>query len=586
MASIRKLLARALDLHQRGELAAAGEIYRQILKKDPANADALNLLGVALHQVRDLDTAEQLLRRAVGHAADFAPAWVNLGNVLQDAGKAAEAAEAFSRALKLQPKLAEAESNLASALNDMGRHGEAAEAARRALDINPSLAPALNNLGNALMKLQVPVAAAEQFRKARDLRPDDPKYHRNLGSALLEAGDAAGAVPALTAAVRLLPSDAEANYNLGNAYLALDRFEDGARAFEAAIVHRPHYVDALCNLGTLLTAFGRTSDAVAALEKALAVDSENPDAHWNLGLALIQAGEYADGWREYEWRFRVDEFEKFRRHFDIPAWDGGPLNGKRLLVHAEQGFGDAIQFVRFMPSLAERGAEVVLECRPQLTRLFAGVDGVSEVIDLGAPLPGADLYIPLMSLPARLGTLVDTVPAEMPYLRPAGDAELDNRIEGAPGVKVGLVWAGSPTRRKNQRRSMDPALLQPILDIPGASFFGLQVGSAAAERQQLAEPGQIIDVTDGILDFADTAAIVAGLDLVISVDTAVLHLAGGMGKPAFGLLSRPTGFLWGTDGDASPWYPTIRLFRQPEPGDWDGAVRAAAAALAGLVKHQ
>ncbi len=580
MAAPGKLLKRALDLHRQGDVLGAGELYRQVLLKDPKNADALNLLGVVLQQAGNLDAAEALLKRAVDAAGDFAPIWVNLGNVLQEAGKPAEAVDAFQKALALQPKLAEAESNLASALNALGRFEDAVAAAERSLALHPGFLPALNNLGDAFMKAGRPADAAMPFHRAMTQAPDNPKYQRNYGSALLEAGNPQAALTPLSAACRLLPTDADAHYNRANALLALDRFNDAIAAFERTLELQPGRVDALCNLAGALQSAGRPEDAVGRLRAALEHEPDSADLHWNLSLSLLQAGDYGDGWREYEWRWQTPTFANFRRDFPAPEWDGGPLDGKRILVHAEQGFGDGIQFVRYAPMLAERGATVILECRAPLTRLFGCLSGIAERVDLGKPLPAFDLHAPLMSLPHLFGTTAETILASIPYLRPPADAKPDPRIADAPGLKVGLAWAGSPTRRDNHKRSMDPKLLQPLLDVAGVSFFSLQVGDFADQRLTLDDPGRVVDVTDGLADFADTAAAVDQLDLVISVDTSVLHLAAAMGKPVFGLMSTPTGFLWQSSRLDSPWYPTVRLFRQPLPGEWGPVVVAAREALA------
>ena len=382
-------------------------------------------------------------------------------------------------------------------------------------------------------------------------------------------------------AARLSPESAVKHYNLANTALLLDRFEEALDGFARAIEIEPDYLDAHCNLGVALQSLGRLDEAIVHLRRAVELapaETESADLHWNLSLALLKNGDYLEGWREYEWRWQTPTFADFKREFSQPEWAGEPFQGKTILIHCEQGFGDAIQFARFVPLVAARGGRVVLECRPELKRLFATLDGVDAVIGLGDPLPPFDVQVAHMSLPRVLDIRLETIPADVPYLRVPDDAPADARITEAAGLKVGFAWAGSATRSDNIKRSCEPALFAPFVDVPGTVFFSLQVGPYA---DQLAEVGPaVVDVTDTLDDFADTAAVIGALDLVVSVDTAVLHLAAALGRPAWGLMSEPTGFLWMTERDDSPWYPTVRLFRQPAPGDWESVFQAAREELA------
>ena len=444
-------------------------------------------------------------------------------------------------------------------------------ACARALALAPRFAEALNNLGNALMARGRTEEAAQNFQASLAIDAGSAEAHFNLGNALMDLGSTEEAAASYGRAVDLDGDDTGKLYNLGNALGALDRAEDAVDCYRSALEADPENTDALNNLAAACKDLGRLDEARECYRRALSFEPDSVDLHWNHSLVLLQSGDFAEGWREYEWRWRTPSFARFLRDFEPPLWEGGDLSGKTILVHAEQGFGDAIQFVRYAPMVAARGGRVVLECRPGLERLFAGTDGVAEVVTLDAPLPPFDVHIPLMSLPRVFATELDTIPAAVPYLSVPADAEAGDEIQGATGLKVGIVWVGSPTRPDNDKRSCEPCHFAPLMGIPGTSFFSLQVGEFADGFREL--EGRAVDLSPGLGDFADTAAAVQALDLVISVDTAVLHLAGALARPAWGALSFPTGFLWMGGRDDSPWYPTMRLFRQDAPADWEPVFR-------------
>jgi tetratricopeptide (TPR) repeat protein len=580
--STEKDLRRALELHQAGNLPEAGTIYREILAAEPNNVDALNLMGVLLQSGGQLKTAITLLRKATEIATDYLAAYVNLGNALQQAGQLEDAVQAFEKALTLNPDIPEPANNLASALNALKRHDDAINACVRALQAKPDFAEAHINMGNALIGLKKPAEAEKSFRRAIELKPAISVAYFNLGNALSDQGRLDEALAQYGKSLSLDAGNAEKHYNYANTALALDRYAAAVESFRAAIEIDPHYVDAYCNLGSALQSLGDTKEAIECYREAIRNtprDKRSADLHWNMSLALLQDGDYAEGWEAYEWRWLTPTFAKFKRDWQKPEWQGQELDGQTVLIHAEQGFGDGIQFCRYAPMVAAKGARVVLECRPQLTRLFRTLDGVAECFDLGKPVPEHDYQIPLMSLPRAFKTTLETVPAALPYLKVPEGAAPDPRIAGAEGdkavLKVGFCWAGSPTRRDNHKRSAPLALFAPLLRTPGTRFFSLQVGKFQPELAGLDPALGVVDLSPGLSDFGDTAAAVAGLDLVISVDTAVLHLAAALGRPAWGLMSRPTGFFWMTERDDNPWYPGLRLFRQPGAGDWESVFERA-----------
>lgn len=579
-------LKKGFELHRTGDLAGAGRIYKTLLERDPDNVDALNLFGVIMQAAGNAEAAVGFIQRATELAPDYFAAHVNLGNALQAAGRAEEAVGSFQVALKMKPLMAEVASNLASALNDLGRHVEAAAICEDALNTKPDLAAARANLANAMLGLGKHEKAVENYRLALAGDPGNASAWFSMGNALFEMGRGEEALKHYSEAARLSPESAEMHYNLANAAFALDRYEDAVGSFEQAIAITPEYLDAHVNLGSARQSLGRIDDAIASFRRALELapaDEANADLHWNLALALLQNGEYEEGWREYEWRWDNPDFTTPAKDLQQPLWDGGGVDGKTILLHTEQGFGDTLQFVRYAPLVAARGARVVIECRAGLSRLFKEIEGVAEAIDAGAPLPPFDVHAPLMSLPGIFGTTIETVPTDIPYLAVPAGAVADPRLADGDGLAVGFAWAGSPTHREDRNRSVEPGRFEPLFSVPGVRFFSLQVGGAGPGFEALPAAGNVIDLGAGLRDFADTAAAVAALDLVIAVDTAVVHLAGALGRPAWVLSAFASSYLWPAGRDDSPWYPTLKLFQQRRAGDWDSVfeqVREALAALA------
>ncbi len=554
-------------------------MYRDVLLEEPDNADALNLLGVVMQAAGDLEMAIELLTRATELTPDFFGSFANLGNALQASGRLDDAVDAFDTAIALNPDSMETANNLASVYNELKRFDEARTAAETALRLYPNFPEALVNKGNALAGLGNLIDAIGAYMSALSLNPSHAGALFNLGNAYADQEQYEAAIAPYERAIAVDVGDADKHFNLAIALLRIDRFAAAVEAFETALALRPEHVDALCNIASALQSLGRTDEAIERLRRAIAHQPDSPDLHWNLALASLQHGDYEAGWREYEWRWQTPTFLAYRRDFQAPEWGGEDFQGRTLLIHTEQGFGDGIQFCRLASQAAKAGGRVVLECRPQLTRLLGSLDGVVELFDLGAPLPTFDVQIPLMNLPRVLGLTLQTVPAEVPYLSVPDGVAVDSRIAEAAGLKVGLAWAGSPTRVDNSKRSCDLAQFAGLFELPEVDFFSLQVGDARGQLETVRAAKNVVDLGQDFSDFADTAAAIQALDLVISVDTSVLHLAGALGKPAWGLLSKPSGFLWMNDRQDSPWYPTIRLFRQPETGDWPMVFAKLRAAL-------
>ena len=384
--------------------------------------------------------------------------------------------------------------------------------------------------------------------------------------------------------LQLDPAHARGRNNLGVLLQRRGDFESAARCFEEAARSDPALAEPHVNLGNLHDIRGDPDGAVSCYRRALRIDPGYAQAHCSLAQALLATGAYEEGWEEFEWRWRCGDPALRMPPFPQPLWDGSQdIAGKRILLHAEQGFGDAIQFIRYAPLLAARGARVLALCDPALTTLFRSVPGIDSIGEPGQPLAEFDYHAPLMSLPRACGTTVATIPAPIPYVaaRPDAVATWRGRLATSPGsLKIGLAWAGSPGFIAAAMKAVPLDDLAPLATTPGCAFFSLQKGDAAAKLHESARwRGRILDYTADLRDFSDTAALIAALDLVISIDTAAAHLAGALGKPVWLLLAAVPDWRWLPRAGASAWYPTATLFKQPAEGDWKSVVGEVKRAL-------
>lgn len=418
--------------------------------------------------------------------------------------------------------------------------------------------------------------------RALALAPGSAEVHNNLGNVLRGAGKLEGAIAAYRSALALAPGLAEAHFNLGLALLKNGDAAGATQCFRAAIAARPGFADARLNLGFLLEEAGDSAGAIDAYRGALALDPGAVETHVNLGMQLLLEGRYAEGWEEYEWRLRYPEYGGADLAALGKRWNGGALEGRAILLDAEQGYGDALQFLRYAPLVAERGGKVIVRCAPEIAALAASVPGVTTVMARGAPMVPFDLYCPLPSLPLAFGTTLESIPARVPYLHadPGKTAHWKARLaDGGGGLRVGLVWASQSKHRTAAAKSLALADLAPLAGIAGLRFYSLQKGDAAKQAARPPAGLRIEDLDGDLRDFSDTAAVAANLDLVVSVDTAVAHLAGALGRPAWTLLKQAPDWRWLLAREDSPWYPTMRLFRQKTAADWRPVVDELAAAL-------
>jgi Flp pilus assembly protein TadD len=472
-------------------------------------------------------------------APSFAAAYHHLGFRLKKQGNLDAAVAIYRQALQVDADDPQILANLGAALLAQGRLGEAYDCYARAAELAPDSAAAQTNLGVILAKTGRTQKALDAFRKAVQLEPDLALAHRNLADALREEQQVEEAIACYRCALDLKPDYPQVQNNLAMALCEGGRLEESLAVFRALVESRPG----------------------------------EAELHWNYSLVLLLSGDFEQGWREYEYRWQAPSFRSPRRNFARPLWTGSDLAGRTILLHAEQGLGDTIQFIRYAPILAERaqrvGATVIVECQPELCRLLQGLPGVERVIPAGRALGEFDLHCPMLSLPVAMGTTARNIPNRSQYLHAPEDLRqrwAKKVGEDPAGYRVGLVWAGSPTHANDRRRSIPPDLLSPLASVAGVTFYSIQLNSTSA-------PAGInfIDHAQDLHDFADTAGLIMNLDLIISVDTAAAHLAGALGRKVWTMLPYSPDWRWQMAREDSPWYPTMRLFRQPRAGD-GGAV--------------
>jgi Flp pilus assembly protein TadD len=510
-------------------------------------ADQAISVALAHHRAGRLGEAEKIYRQVLVRQPSHPDALQLLGVCYGQSGQPEKAVALISRALAIRPDVAEFHGNLGEFLRALGRIPESIASFERAIALNGSDPVIRNNFGVSLAEARQGEAAIAQFRRAIELKGDYPDPHSNMGAVLN----------------------------------AMDRPDEALAEIQTALAMNPQLTGAYINLGDVQFSKGEFSQAISTLSQALSFNPDDAKVHANLALVYLVTGDFERGWREHEWRLRVPEIVG-RRELAQPRWEGGDLRGKTILLHPEQGFGDMIQFARFIPQVAGRGGKVILESPMETLRLFRDFPGVWELAERGKPLPHFDVQCPLMSLAWVFGATEQTIPHSVPYLK--ADAELARQWAGrfeAAGdrLRVGLAWAGRPEHAKDRSRSMKLEQFAPLASVENAVFYSLQMGQAAAQAAKPPSGLNLTDWTKEVRDFADSAAMIEHLDLLVTVDTSVAHLAAAMGKRVWLLLPRIPDWRWMLDRPDSPWYPTMRLFRQTTRGDWGEVLRRVVEAM-------
>jgi len=599
----------------KGEQEGAADAFRRAVAQRPKDSNLHAKLGAALCDLKRFDEAEMSLRQALALdggltrarfnlalalagqqrlseaeeayravlAADPASrgAWLNLGNVLVEQGKGDEAVDAYRQALAADPDNPGLLRNLGSVLHKQGRLEDAIAHYRRATVLAPDDSTALRCLGIALHEAGELEEAAKIYRQTA-LDPGDHTILSNLAACLCDLGQYDEAMAASDLALAMKPDHAPAHTNRGIILEMCGDLDAAIAAHRRAIEADPTYSKGHANLAVALRSVGELDEALAVSHRAVALNPEQPLTRYNHAHALLMNGDLKNGFEEFRWGRKCKNWAHHYPDFNQPEWEGEGFVGRTLLVFSDYGIGDALQLVRYLPMVVARGGTVLLQVQPTLVPLFKDLPGV-KVLARGDALPPFDLQLAMMDLPRLFGTTLDSIPATVPYLtaEPTILSRWQRALRHAKGLKVGVVWAGNPLHKGDHFRSIAVEAVLPRLIVPDVQLYSLQKEMRPADAPALASLGNdIVDLAPALGSFADTAAAVDTLDLVISVDTSVAHLAGSLGRPVWMLLPYALDWRWMRDREDSPWYPTMRLFRQKKPQAWDGVIERVAAELA------
>lgn len=600
---VQELMKKALHLHHQGQLENAMALYKRVLKKDPKNYDAYNLSGLIAYQRNDLHLAINLIDQAIDIQPHQSYAYVNRGLVSEKLDDYEAALASYEKAIALKPDFAEAYNNKGITLKKLNRLEDAMISYKKAISLKNDYAIAYSNLGNTLRELKRFEEAIPCFIQAIQFKPEYAEAYSNLGVTQCELACYEDALSSHDRAVSLMPNYAEAYTNRGVTLEKLFKFEDALISHEKAIELRPHYADAFSNRGVVLTSMMRWKEAIASYSRAIELDPshaesfsnlgvafketmqfdnalqaydraiylkpEYADAYWNKSITLLLLGDFINAWSLYEWRWKRDEFAKFNRIFTKPAWHGlQDVSTKIILIYAEQGLGDVIQFCRYAKFLKNKGASVILEAPRPLLSLLEGLDGLDHLVQTGALLPKFDYHCPLLSLPLAFGTNLESIPQSGPYLRadPQKLHEWKDRLGEKTKPRIGLVWSGNAEHKNDRNRSL--SLQELITNLP-PDYEYISMQKEVRESDSMALSVSCIrNFCEYIDDFSDTAALCELVDLVISVDTSVAHLAGAIGKKTWVLLPFIPDWRWLLFRNDSPWYDSMLLFRQNESRQW------------------
>lgn len=555
-----------------GRFQEALDHFRLALEQLGPLPEVLNNLGNALHELGQMDEAIVHYQHALRLQPGFPQVLNNLGRAFIGQGRVDEGLEKLAEAINRKPDYVDAIVNMGRGLSDSGQKDEAVLMFRRALDIEPDHLVALHSLGSVFQELGRLDESVTGYRQVLELNPDHYEAQTNLGVALLDQGAVAEAEAMFTRAVGIAPHYALAWNNLGVVHLGENRMDEAVECFNRAYSLKSGYYEALNNVGVALYKKGELENAIEKFLEVQKMSPDYPDAYYNEGMAQLALGNYARGWLQSEWRLRMKAY-RIEGH-DEPLLDKSKARGKRVLLHCEQGLGDGIQFIRYASMVKALGTTVVVFCPQALERLLTSVVGVDFLSSDTTVLPVCDHRLPVLSLPLMFQTDLSNIPVSIPYVSPdpGRTQAMAAKVQGAKGLKVGLVWRGNPGHSNDRNRSLSVDLMTRLLEVEGCTFFNLQLGLFSHEREVFSRGANWLDASGEFSDLADTAAFVVHLDLVIAVDTSVAHLAGALGRPVWVLLPYVADWRWLQVRLDSPWYPTMRLFRQPALGDWDAVM--------------
>ena len=577
-AQLGQLPAAAESLGRASRLLPDAEDIAQNLRF--ASAALLNQQGAEHSAAARFTSAATCLQQAVALAPDDPALHYNLGLVLSKLDRHEEAVAGFRSALKLQPDHAQALFGLGNALHKLGQLDVAIETYRRLLSVKQNFAEAHLNLGNVFKQQGKLDEAITCYRRALELSPNSAPAHNNLGAVLADRQNLAEAQACYERALAIAPNHVEAHVNFATLLLMQGHEAEAHARLLRAIELDPRHAKAHYNLAYVQGNGNQLDAALASYKKAIALDPQDADAHFGLANILLAMGRFPEGWPQYEWRW-----QQKGKEISLPIdrrWSGDPLVGRRILLWTEQGLGDALQFVRYARLLKQQGANVIVLCRQPLAEICARAEGIDEVVVAGQTLPAFDVHAPLLTLPGLLGTTLDNIPAHVPYLHVEDGliAQWRETFADERRLKVGIAWRGNPENRSDPRRSIPLAEFAPLAEVPNVRLYSLQFAAGRDELAPYRDSWPLVDLGEQLGDFHRTAALVKNLDLVITCDSAPAHLAGALGAPVWVALAFAPDWRWMLDRHDSPWYPTMRLFRQTAAGDWKSVFAQIALALA------
>jgi len=568
-------------------------LYEKCIEADPSVMSNYWKLGLALLlQGRDEEAQACWLSAILeGNQAEIEERTKELIHILEtegikrlETGKYKQAKIIYLQIIEQSPNNPIAYKNLGNAAFNQGKLEEAIAYYQQGIELEPNDAITYYHLGNAFHQLDSLSEAIACYQQSLVIDPNSAIVLNNLGNALQRQGKFEQAIACYQQSITLEPNDALTYNNLGSVFNALNKLEEALACFQKGLILEPNNIEAHNNIARFYQEQRQYDRAITYCDRAIEIDPDYVNAQWNRSLIMLRLGNFQRGFIEYEWRWKRKETPP--RLLPKPIWDGSNLAGKTILLQAEQGMGDMIQFIRYVPELVKLGGHIIVECHPPLVRLMQNIAGVEKVVAIGDTLPEFDVYIPLLSLPRILGTTPETIPAKIPYLKPGESVSFKLETPGDNCLKVGLVWAGNPKHSDDYKRSSSLKYFQRLFNIPNIAFYSLQKELKSAELKEISAPINLVDLSSKINDFADTAAVIAQLDLVITVDTAVAHLAGAIGKPVWVLLCYNADWRWMTEREDSPWYPSVRLFRQNQRGDWQEVMARVSEALKQLLKEK
>jgi len=569
-------------------LRAPGDSDRPVLNEHapPDTPDAARLLRTAAqrYQAGQWQQAVELYQELLALHPDHAEACTGRGNALRELKRHDAALQDYDRAIRLQPDYAEAHFNKAIALQELGRFDEAQQSYGQAIRYRPDYASAYYNRGLILQALGRFEEAQQSYEQAIRYRADFALAWNNRGNALQELGRFNEALQNYEQAIRLQPDYAEAHNNKGAVLEKLERFDEALQSYDEAIRLQPDYAEAHFNKAIALQEFGRFDEAQQSYAQAIRLRPDYADAYLNMSILKLRMGDFEAGWKLYEWRWRGDAQKGLQRIYPQPLWLGEePIAGKTIFVYAEQGLGDAIQMCRYLPMIEKLGARIIFETPASLIPLLSTLDCDCTLVERGQQPPPFDVYCPIMSLPLAFKTTLQSIPSEVPYLHadPHKRATWKQRLGEKGRLRAGLVWSGSTIHTNDRNRSVSLGVFNSLLELP-VEFHSLQKEYREQDSILLGGLAKLKDHQQELADFADTAALISEMDLVISVDTSVAHLAGALGKEVWILLPFTADYRWLLDRMDSPWYPTATLFRQPARGDWVGVIDQVRERLEGM----